>query len=217
MARNIVYLDFEFIEDGKQWLLEPLSLGMVKLTGEELYLQFGDAPFDRANDWVQEHVYPNLKEFKWDSNTLRWHPDRKTRSLWVNKTEARERILDFIGIDTPTFVGYYCDYDWVLFCMLMGNMMNLPDGWPMYCFDIKQFADNLEQRHELPRLEQPSENHNALEDAKWNKVLFEYYSTIEHFLDRGHTDPPSIPTLFAAYSDGFVDRGEGANAGPQQD
>jgi hypothetical protein len=39
------------------------------------------------------------------------------------------------------FYGYYADYDWVVFCWLFGNMIDLPDGFPMYCIDLKQEFD----------------------------------------------------------------------------
>lgn len=39
------------------------------------------------------------------------------------------------------FYAYYADYDWVVFCWLFGKMMDLPDGFPMYCKDLKQMLD----------------------------------------------------------------------------
>lgn len=49
----------------------------------------------------------------------------------------------------PTFYGYYCDYDWVLFCSLFGRMNDFPRGFPMYCRDIyqvlEQVAENMKQ------------------------------------------------------------------------
>jgi len=32
------------------------------------------------------------------------------------------------------FYGYYCDYDWVVTCWQFGKMIDLPKGFPMYCF-----------------------------------------------------------------------------------
>lgn len=39
---------------------------------------------------------------------------------------------------SPEFYGYYADYDWVVFCWLFGRMIDLPNGFPMYCVDLKQ-------------------------------------------------------------------------------
>lgn len=41
----------------------------------------------------------------------------------------------------PVFHAYYADYDWVVFCWLFGKMINLPEGFPMYCVDLKQIFD----------------------------------------------------------------------------
>ena len=45
-----------------------------------------------------------------------------------------------IGFDGKpiNFFAYYCNYDWVVFCWIFGKMIDLPDGFPMYCVDIKQ-------------------------------------------------------------------------------
>lgn len=39
------------------------------------------------------------------------------------------------------FYGYFCDYDWVVFCSLFGTMDKLPNGFPYYCHDLKQMLD----------------------------------------------------------------------------
>lgn len=80
-------------------------------------------------------------------------------------------VRRWIGDDTPEFWGYYSDYDWVAFCWLFGSMIDLPKGWPMYCRDIKQLAD---QMGELALPEQTSTEHHALADARWNKLALEY-------------------------------------------
>ena len=49
-------------------------------------------------------------------------------------------------------------------------MLDVPLGWPNWCRDIKQVADHLG----FPRLpQQATGKHNALEDARWNKVAFD--------------------------------------------
>lgn len=39
------------------------------------------------------------------------------------------------------FYGYFADYDWVAFCWLFGKMIDLPNGFPNYCHDLKQILD----------------------------------------------------------------------------
>lgn len=80
--------------------------------------------------------------------------------------------------EKPEFWAYYADYDWVVFCQLFGTMMDLPKGFPFYCKDIKQLCDNL-GNPKLP--EQGKGEHNALEDARWNKKAYEYLIDVEKY------------------------------------
>ncbi|WP_366933340.1 3'-5' exoribonuclease [Nostoc sp. NMS7] len=78
--------------------------------------------------------------------------------------------------EKPEIWAYYADYDWVCFCQLFGTMMDLPKGFPMYCRDIKQWCDYLENP-ELPK--QGKGEHNALADARWNKLAWEFLDEYE--------------------------------------
>lgn len=94
---------------------------------------------------------------------------------------------DLIDVIEPTFYGYFADYDWVVFCWMFGKMIDLPEGFPFYCRDLKQESDRiynlkkqeyeeigrnfiLEMKNHLYYPKQTNE-HNALDDAKWNKEL----------------------------------------------
>lgn len=97
---------------------------------------------------------------------------------------------------TPTkFYGYYCDYDWVVFCWLFGKMIDLPEGFPMYCHDLKQTKDFIIEKasskaktayerylvqdlDSLPNYPKQVSEHNALEDAKWNKQLHKFLNEL---------------------------------------
>ena len=106
------------------------------------------------------------------------------------------------------FYGYYCDYDWVVFCWLFGRMIDLPKDFPMYCIDLKQELDrkypngkykelrpfNKEldliakinpETHwiEEPILMHPNypkqtNEHSAIHDAKWNKQLYQFLNNL---------------------------------------
>jgi hypothetical protein len=78
--------------------------------------------------------------------------------------------LAFAGSD-PEFWGFYADYDWVLLCQLFGTMMELPEGWPRYCRDVKQEADRLRLRLPKPTI---GIEHHALHDARWLKFAHEW-------------------------------------------
>lgn len=92
------------------------------------------------------------------------------------------------------FYAYYADYDWVLFCSLFGRMLNLPENFPMYCIDLMQMVRamcEVKRNGGTNRYKSPLETyiktfkkapgypkqkneHNALDDAKWNKELYTY-------------------------------------------
>lgn len=62
-----------------------------------------------------------------------------------NKDKGGELFLgNFIPNEypEPEFYAYYADYDWVVFCWLFGKMIDLPNGFPMYCKDLKQMMDD---------------------------------------------------------------------------
>jgi hypothetical protein len=82
-----------------------------------------------------------------------------------------EEFCDPSRFGKPEFWGFYADYDWVVLCQLFGAMVDLPKGWPMYCRDLKQWADEL-GNPALP--EQGKGEHHALADAKWNRQAWEF-------------------------------------------
>ena len=86
------------------------------------------------------------------------------------------------------FYAYYADYDWVAFCWLFGKMIDLPNGFSMYCRDLKQILDEKEMARQdgtdmtelrnLPTYPKQENEHNALDDARWNKKLYEFLNKI---------------------------------------
>ena len=94
----------------------------------------------------------------------------------IAKKKVGVRPLIALNTSTKTYIAnglasHNCDYDWVVFCWLFGPMIALPDGWPMYCRDLKQLADSMPEK---PRFAEPNGEHNALIDAAWNKDFYYY-------------------------------------------
>jgi hypothetical protein len=169
------WIDTEFIEDGHT--IELVSIGMVCEDGREFYAENSEANLSRANEWVRENVVTKLwsrQADKRDAN--RWIRDGGTGGLLTRTQIAREliRFCDAQLYGWPEFWGYYADYDWVVLCQLFGTMMQLPRGWPMYCRDIKQWADML-GNPKLPA--EGKDEHNALADAHWNKRAWDFLNS----------------------------------------
>jgi hypothetical protein len=136
-----IAFDTEFIEDGRT--IDLLSIGLVRADGATYYAESAEADRSRANEWVVANVLPSL-----------------TGPIKPRAQIAAE-IVRFAG-PSPEFWAYYADYDWVALCQLYGRMIDLPDGWPMYCRDLKQHADEHGWQ-----LAQDDSRHNALSDALW--------------------------------------------------
>ncbi len=105
-----------------------------------------------------------------------------------------EIACNYESIDSsknPEFYAYFASYDWVAFCWLFGKMIDLPRGFPLYCRDLKQMLDDkfalipgensyktlsdklkfIKQRSDYPK---QINEHNALDDAKWDFELYKF-------------------------------------------
>jgi len=150
------YLDTEFYEDGKT--IDLISIGIVCSDGREYYRASRDADYDRI-----------LRESPWLVANVLSHLPPAGSSLWASRATIASELFDFVvGDPKPHFWGYYADYDWVVLCQLFGTMMGLPKHFPKFCMDLKQLSVSLgSPRH--PK--QEGTEHNALEDARWNRDL----------------------------------------------
>jgi 3' exoribonuclease, RNase T-like len=137
------WFDTEFIDDGRT--IDLISIGIVAEDGREYYAESADCDYAAASDWVTEHVLPHLTG------------ERKPRN------QIADEIKEFVGVK-PEFWAYYAAYDWVVLCQLYGTMMQLPQTWPMWCRDLKQYVWSLGDT-----FLQSSRQHNALDDARWAK------------------------------------------------
>lgn len=148
------FIDTEFSERGNKYPIELISIGIISEDGREFYAHSAEYDAANCNDWVKENVLKYLQN-----------------KLPMNLYSIKESIKTFIGNDKPEFWGYYSDYDWVVFCQIFGTMIDLPKNFPMYCNDLKQLCKSV-GNPQLPK--QISGEHNALNDAKWNKKIYKF-------------------------------------------
>jgi hypothetical protein len=154
-----IFIDTEFIERGREHPVTLISLGAIKENGTGFYEISSEFDPETANPWVVEHVIEKL-------------PPKKPR---LTVAEIAGKFLEWVGTEKPEFWAYYADYDWVVLCQMYGAMINLPTGWPMFCRDIKQWCVDL-GNPDLPKQEKGE--HDAMEDARWNKAAWEYLRDI---------------------------------------
>lgn len=183
------FMDCEFIEDGKT--IDLISIGIVCEDGREYYVQSVEFDVNTANDWVWDNVYPHLQVCPYRPSAIGvamvlthhdgkcplaavHHVDIENRCPWRTREQIKDEILAFMDVEkhgTPEIWTYYGSYDHVALAQLFGEMIKLPQGWPMLSYDIEQFRFHVGS----PKLpEQGKDEHNALADAKWNKVAWEF-------------------------------------------
>lgn len=175
-----IFYDTEFIDDGKT--IDLVSIGMVREDGTELYAVSSE--FDvlnlQTNPWLVENVWPSLPTYK-HPGTLRCycgpghldldHPDIRTRA------QIARLIEEFIlTTPDPQLWAYYSAYDHVALAQLWGPMRNLPEGIPMQTDDLVTLAKlaGLSTK-DLPQ--QAEGQHNALADARHNRVMADYIAS----------------------------------------
>lgn len=165
--KNIIFIDTEFT-DLDPYKGEILSIGIVKLNGDELYLELeSDA---KPTDWVKKHIIPTLKEPK------------------ISKTEAVNKIEKFLDGKLPFAVGFVDNYDVIYLTKIFGAG-KLPFRWMTVDFASILFAIGINPvKLQLDSSGAMSfykklgidmkkyRNHHALDDAKllrdvWTKIV----------------------------------------------
>ena len=199
-----IFHDWEFLELGPEEPIRPLSVGMVREDGAELYIVIKDYTTMREmvtrHPWLCENVLPYLpfacRDGSWSYDYE--HPDALClRERAVAAGMVRQFVLgegaypyssDAEGANTDVELwGWYSAYDHVCLSQLFGTMVNLPRGIPMYTHDLKQEVDRLGMTGlpELPDdLYGPKHEHHALWDAReiaWRFAhLGQWYDPSQH-------------------------------------
>jgi 3' exoribonuclease, RNase T-like len=156
------FFDTEFIENGLT--IDLISIGIYCEDGREYYAVSNEFDGTKASDWVKERVFPHIPF------------PRTNENPWRNRKQIAQEIIEFVGSEKPCFWAYYGAYDWVALCQLYGKMIQLPQTWPHYTRDIKQYSDMLGN----PRLpNKPEKEHHALDDAKWTFKCWKFLRDAE--------------------------------------
>jgi len=150
------FFDCEFYEDGRT--IELISLGLVDESGTRKHYWETTNSYELAHssEWLQENVLPHLRRYP-----------------FVCERSVIAEQLKYVLLENgkPELWAYFSDYDWVAFCQLYGRMIDLPEGFPMFCRDLKQLMDEYGvKRDDLPA--QRGAAHDALADAEWNRESY---------------------------------------------
>lgn len=172
------YYDCEFHEDGKT--IDFISIGILAEDGRRFYAVANDFDTRRVaqNNWLMKNVMDSIDHEQFI--TYDWEGKPAVRDIYVTDTAARPKseigrqIAYFVGGDREAeFWAWYSAYDHVCLAQLFGRMIDLPDMIPMVTHDIQTLVKlaGVEPK-DVPK--QPAGHHNALADAMWNKVRYDY-------------------------------------------
>ncbi len=167
--KNLYYSDNVIFYDGEFTDLDPtagelLSIGLVKNSGEELYMEFDwQGP---THPWVEKNVLPYLKGKK------------------ISAEQGREKIWKFIGYhrekEKPYLVAYVNQFDSIFWYKLFGSAKDHPVFWIPIDFASILFAfglspDSMGKKRFFDQLEidkSEFKEHNALDDAKLLRLTY---------------------------------------------
>lgn len=157
-----IFFDTEFDDNGKS--VELISIGLVSESGHTYYAESSEYNRKDANEWLQDNVINNLVS---DGKQLK--QIRHEIIYWIDKEKK------FMQASDISFWAYFCTWDWYLFVRLIsktGLLVDLPENYPQFCNDLQSYMYIENKLHLKYELENDNK-HNALEDAIWNKKLYE--------------------------------------------
>jgi hypothetical protein len=162
---NIIFWDSEFT-DLDPYKGEILSMGFVKLSGEELYLELEhNGP---VSDWVREKLLPDLTGPK------------------LSRKAALDKVIQFLGPNRPFLMAYVNQFDTIYLYKLLGvstGTKDYPFHWIHVDFASLLFGmgidpERFNQKRDDSLFKEYGvdisnyRQHNALDDAKMLRDLF---------------------------------------------
>ena len=164
-----IFFDTEFIDNGSR--VDPVSIGLVREDGAEYYAEYLEADWTQAKSWMWENVHPYLT------------------GPVKSKVDIAYDLKEFCG-SRPKFWAYFCSYDWLVMCQTFGGFLEVPYNWPNYCNDLIVEANRI--KFDPYAIAQEGTLHNALEDAKWNKKLYDAMLYSDERIIQGQLDAKGI-------------------------
>ena len=120
-TKNLIFVDTEF-SDLDPYMGEILSIGMVKLNGEELYVEIEYK--GESSEWVRKHILKMLDGPKF------------------SREQAIDQVKEFLGDEMPFAVGFVTNYDVIYLTKLFGAG-KLPFRWMTIDFASVLFAAGI--------------------------------------------------------------------------
>ena len=166
---NIIFMDTEF-STLDPYKGEILSIGLVKMNNEELYLELEYDGY--VEPWVKNNIIPTLKESK------------------ISREEAKKKIRKFVGKKESYFVGYINQFDTIYWYKLFSTRDH-PAYWIpidfasiLFGLGIDPEAYNYKDKNNFYKKigvdASKYKEHHALDDAKLlREVYLKFYKSID--------------------------------------
>ena len=169
-----VFFDTEFT--GLHQSTTLISIGLISDCGKTFYAEFNDYDFNQVDDWLKENVINNLQY-----NGIYQKLDKTKESVSYKSTTENIKVMLSEWFSQFEEVEIWSDclsYDWVLFNEIFGHAFNIPKNVYYIPFDICTLfkikgVDPDISREEFSEMQEGSQKHNALWDAKVIKICYD--------------------------------------------
>ena len=139
----------------------------AKWLHDNVFKYLHDKVSGKTMQWVQDNVDVDEDEFEPTED-----PELKDVAQAVGSIGAGDikkelqKVVDSFGIKQPVLRiwGYYPAHDHVCLCSIFGAMVDMPDSWKFYDFDLCSMTDIYGYEHDEFNPE-PAQPHHALHDA----------------------------------------------------
>lgn len=179
-----IFHSVKYLERGPELPIKPISVGMVRDDGEELYVINMDMQLSVVVNslQIQLNVLPYLpirvtgQASSIMNSVIEWDGEHEDIHRVVAADQMASLVKNFIldydqeEYGKPELWSYYGAVDYVVLCQLFGAMADLPPGLPLYTNDLVQEWNRLGQPATLPA--SPTE-HRAIDDARWNQLAYD--------------------------------------------
>lgn len=186
---SALFYDCEFLEDGST--IDLISIGIYAEDGREYYAVSNEFDTRRVarHGWLMENVMTSIAHEQFIVYDFEGKP--AVQDIFVTDPAARCRdqiktgISYFLseGLEGDPVIGSFQNkpelwawcgaYDHVCLAQLWGPMIDMPRNLPFWTDDIRTLLRMAGiEPSDCPR--QPEGLHNALSDARWNKVRYDF-------------------------------------------
>lgn len=151
---NVIFVDTEF-SSLEFYLGDLISIGLVKVGGEELYLELEYS--GPVNEFVQKEVLPGL------------------HGRSVPPGEAVVRIKEFVGDGKPYMISHAGHYE-ALYVYKLFGIEQQPFNWVPLEFASMLFSHGISPQQDLAELfgidRSRFRRHHALDDARFLREVY---------------------------------------------